>query len=124
MNSSPLVRLPIELHREIIDRLDIKDRVALRRTNNHFRAIVKLIHADYLAAESDPYIISRSLYACRHCTLQRLTRFTDDMRKGERRRHGMDAATRCCVRCGVVHNVYKPGTEVKILGQPRIICRK
>ncbi|KAF2188927.1 F-box domain-containing protein [Zopfia rhizophila CBS 207.26] len=121
----PLLRLPIELHRDIVDHLELQDRVRLRLTSRYFTSIIKPPTCqELLAAEATPWAFSRDLFTCKDCVrFRHLLKFTDDMRKGKRGRQGSEAHTRYCVDCGVAHRRYKPDTEITIMGQPYVVCR-
>ncbi|KAF2790002.1 hypothetical protein K505DRAFT_252165 [Melanomma pulvis-pyrius CBS 109.77] len=120
----PLLRLPIELHRDIIDKLELQDRVRLAHTCRYFLSTIKPpTHGEFLATETSPWAVSNQLYTCRGCVrFRHLRRFTDDMRKGKRARRGVEAHTRFCVDCGVDRQWYTPGTEVTIMGQSHVLC--
>lgn len=124
MLSPPLLRLPVELHQSIIDKLELQDRVRLTLTCRYFLSIIKSpTHDEILAAEISPWAVNNELYACKGCTrLRHLRRFTDDMRKGKRTRRGMEANTRFCIDCGVERAWYQDGTEVIIMGQVHVLC--
>ncbi|KAF2113026.1 hypothetical protein BDV96DRAFT_613974 [Lophiotrema nucula] len=121
MDSPPFLRLPTELHRDIFEYLELEERVRLAMTNKKIASIVREpTHADFLAAETLPWAINKDLYTCNVCRkFHHLLCFSDPMRKGRRGRGGAEAATRCCVKCGV----KKPGQEVTIMGQPHVLCR-
>ena len=133
MDSSPrlasptcsILHLPLELHREIIDHLPMQDKVCLGLTNRYFRAIIKPpTFSELLEAESMPWAIDKRLFACRYCTqLRSLEAFTNDMRKGRKGRHGLEAQSRFCVWCGVTEGHYKVGTELAILDRRFVVCR-
>ncbi|KAF1994921.1 hypothetical protein P154DRAFT_399752, partial [Amniculicola lignicola CBS 123094] len=126
MAHSPFLRLPVELHRDIFDYLEIQDKARLQSTSRYFATLTKpLTYEDFLAAECKPWAISKQLYACKGCaSFRHLSRFTDDMRKGKRGRHGEEANTRYCVKCGVDRHIYTPGTKFAILGQPWVVCKQ
>ncbi|KAF2706052.1 hypothetical protein K504DRAFT_344439, partial [Pleomassaria siparia CBS 279.74] len=126
MSPPPLLRLPIELHLAIIDKLEFQDKVRLTVTCRYFlSAIKKPTRQDYLAAETSTWAISNELYTCSICIrLRRLRRFTDDMRKGKRVRHGLEANTRCCVDCAIDQQLYPAGTKVTVMGQSYILCSR
>lgn len=117
----PFLRLPLELHREIIDRLPILDRESLKSTNRYFRSIIKSpTIAELLAAEA----IDNEHFACSDCLrLLPLKKFSNDMRKGRKGRRGSEAHTRFCVKCGVDRRRYEPGTEFMIMEKRYVICK-
>jgi hypothetical protein len=117
----PFLCLPLELHRDIIDRLPILDRESLRSTNHYFRSIVKSpTIAELLAAEA----IDNEHFSCSDCLrLLPLKKFSNDMRKGRKGRRGSEAHTRFCVKCGVDRRRYKPGTELMIMEKRYVICK-
>ncbi|KAF2258518.1 hypothetical protein CC78DRAFT_424110, partial [Lojkania enalia] len=121
-----LLRLPMELHRDIIDYIKaLEDKVCLRLACRYFMSIIKHpAQEDFLIAETRAFAIENNLYTCKYCgNFRHLLKFADNMRKGKRARHGVDANTRFCVNCGVAHHLYTPGTEVTILGQLYVVCR-
>lgn len=120
----PLLRLPVELHREIISNLELQDHALLSCTSRYFAWLIKPPTFDeFLAAETKPWAISKNLYACKGCKrFQHLLQFADDMRKAKRGRHGLDAHTRFCVKCGVDQHWYPAGTEFTIMGEPYVVC--
>ncbi|KAF2197274.1 F-box domain-containing protein [Delitschia confertaspora ATCC 74209] len=124
-SAPPLLRLPVELHRDIVDLLPFQDKVRLRLTNQHFCSVIKPpTHQEYLAVESRPWATSQSLFACSACKrLRPLLKFSDDMRKGSKSRHGSEAHLRFCIDCGVERGKYKAGTELKIMGKACVVCR-
>lgn len=121
----PLLRLPVELHQEIISSLELQDRARLALTNRYFAATVQPpSRQEFLVAETLPWAISKELYACKGCVrFRHLLTFSDDMRKGKRGRHGVNAHTRFCVKCGVDRQWYSLGSEITIMGQPHICCK-
>ncbi|KAF2466128.1 uncharacterized protein BDR25DRAFT_79655 [Lindgomyces ingoldianus] len=125
MNPSPLLRLPVELHWDIIDLLDIQDRARLACASQYFSSIIKPpTHQDFLAAETSPWATSRDLFTCKGCVrFRHLLQFTDDMRKGKRGRNGVGANTRFCIDCGVDQHWFPLGAEVTIMGETYVICR-
>lgn len=121
----PLLRLPIELHYEIVSHLELQDRVRLTLTSRYFTSLIEpTTFKDFLTAETGPWAISKDYYACKGCKrFRHLLQFADDMRKGKRARHGVDAQARFCVQCGVDQHWYSPGTNFTIMGKPHVICR-
>jgi len=122
----PLLRLPIELHRDIIDKLAFQDRVRLTLTCRYFLSIIKPpTYQDLLAVEISSWAVSSELYTCKFCIrLRHLRRYADDMRKGKRARHGVDVNTRFCLDCGVEQHLYPPGTTVTVMGQTHSLCMR
>jgi hypothetical protein len=125
MTESHLLRLPVELHLGIIDKLELHAVVNLAFTSRYFCSIIaRPSHADYLAAETDNWAKERALFACSGCAnFRRIEQFTDDMRKSRYTRGGVEAAARLCLKCGVNRGVYPPGTSVVIYGKPHVLCR-
>jgi hypothetical protein len=120
-----LLRLPVELHLSIIDKLELHNRVNLAFTNRYFRSIVKPpSHSDYLGAEAGDWAKNRGLFACSDCAcFRRFEEFADDMKKGKRTRGGIEAVARLCLRCGAACGLYVPGTPVVIYGKPHVLCQ-
>jgi hypothetical protein len=125
MAVSHLLRLPVELHLAIIDKLELHPTVNLAFTSRYFRSIIaRPSHADYLVAETHSWARERALFACSGCAhFRRIEEFADDMRKSRYTRGGVGAATRLCLECGVMRGLYSPGTSVVIYGKPHVLCR-
>lgn len=125
MATPHILRLPVELHLGVIEKLEIQDRVRLASTNRHFRSIMKPpSHNEFLKAEVDNWAKDKGLFACSGCVcFCRFGDFADDMKKGKRTRGGADAVNRLCLRCGVTHGLYVPGKPAVIYGRARMLCR-
>jgi hypothetical protein len=125
MKAPHLLRLPVELHLSIIDKLELQDNVSLAFTNRYFRSIIKPpTHPEYVIAEADGWAKNRGLFACSGCTrFRRFEDFADDMKKGKHVRGGQEASVRLCLRCGVFGGLYAPGMHVYIYGKPHVLCR-
>ena len=106
----PILRLPVELHKDIIDFLNLSERALLSSSCRYFAfTIKKPTFEEFLEAEACECPISKALYACKGCArLRHLLQFSDDMRKGKRGRNGVEAKTRFCVKCGVGKTDYTP----------------
>jgi hypothetical protein len=119
-----LLRLPVELHLGVIDKLGLHDKVILASTNRYFRSIVKPpTHNDYLLAEASDWATKRILFACSRCArLRGNKKFADDMRKGKYTRGGPHAALRLCLHCGVDTGLYSPGATVMVWGEAKVLC--
>jgi hypothetical protein len=120
-----ILRLPVELHLSIIDKLELRENVNFGFTNRYFRSIIKTpSHSDYLAVESDEWARNRGLFACSGCSrFRRFEEFADDMKKGKCAGGGIDAETRLCLNCGVTSGLYAPGAVVIIYGKAHVLCR-
>ncbi|KAH7384158.1 hypothetical protein DE146DRAFT_622698, partial [Phaeosphaeria sp. MPI-PUGE-AT-0046c] len=120
-----LMRLPAELHLNIIDKLELQDTIVLARTNQYFRSIIPTpTHGDLMKAEADNWAKDHGLYACSGCVnLRRFEDFADDMKKGKRSRGGAEATERLCLRCGVARGVYTHGVPIKIYGRAHVLCQ-
>ncbi|KAF2825682.1 hypothetical protein CC86DRAFT_274906, partial [Ophiobolus disseminans] len=125
MTASHLLRLPVELHLSITDKLELHDCHNLATTNHYFRSIIKPpTHKDYLVAEAGAWAQQKCLLACSGCVrFRRFKEFTDDMRKGKCTRGGLNAGARLCIRCGVAAGLYLPGTMVVINGERHVVRR-
>lgn len=125
MSASLLVRLPAELHLNIVDKLELQDTIVLARTNRYFRSIIPTpSHKDILKAEANTWATDRGLYACSGCvTLRCFEDFADDMRKGKRSRAGTEADKRLCLQCGVARGLYSHGVSIKIYGRDHVLCQ-
>ncbi|ORY15253.1 hypothetical protein BCR34DRAFT_585154 [Clohesyomyces aquaticus] len=124
MTSPLLLRLPPELHYDIVDLLEIQDKARLSRTNQYFSSLIKPpTHQEFLAAETGQWSISSELFTCKGCIRFRpLIQFTDDMRKGKRGRNGAEANTRFCIKCGVDRDWFALGAEFSIMGRRYVRC--
>jgi hypothetical protein len=120
-----LLRLPVELHLGVIEKLELPDQVNLASTNHYFRFIVKPpTHNDYLLAEKSDWATKRYLFACKHCTrIRAYTEFADEMRKGRHARGGVAAQNRLCLECGIVTDLYAAGATVAVYGRIIVCCR-
>ncbi|KAH8725769.1 hypothetical protein GQ44DRAFT_615152 [Phaeosphaeriaceae sp. PMI808] len=120
-----LLRLPVELHLSIIDKLAFEDNINLAFTNRYFCSIVKPpTHRDYLIAEEEDWAKNKELFACGGCArFRRFKEFADDMKKGRRSRGGINANARLCLACGVLQGLYSPGTSVLSYGKHHMLCR-
>ncbi|KAF2873745.1 hypothetical protein BDV95DRAFT_470141, partial [Massariosphaeria phaeospora] len=125
MSSPPILRLPVELYGDIIDQLDLQDRIRLAWTSRYFTSIIAFpTYDEFLEAETRKWAMSKSLFACSICArFQRLEAFADDMRKNKRGRFGAEARTRYCLRCGVDRGWYSIGAVVTVMGQRMALCQ-
>lgn len=125
MASAPLLQLPVEMLRNVTDRLDLQERVRLSMTNRYLYFTLGVpTHSDLLAAEACDFATSKQLYACKGCVRFRyLSQFADDMRKGARTRSGPDAQSRFCLECGVERGWYSEGAMIAIYGKPAVLGR-
>ncbi|KAL7772974.1 hypothetical protein CFE70_002938 [Pyrenophora teres f. teres 0-1] len=70
MPSTPILRLPVELHLEIANLLDLGDHVRLASTARYFRSIIPApTHSDFLAAEECAWAKSKQ-FTCGSLTDQ------------------------------------------------------
>jgi hypothetical protein len=124
MSQAPILRLPVELHLDIVDRLDLHEKVELACTNRYFMSIIPPpSHNELLVAEKDPWPTAKELLTCKGCLrFCRLQDFADEMRKGRRCRGRSEAATRFCLKCGVEDALYAPGTHLTICNRPHVLC--
>ena len=123
MKSAPLSRLPLELHFEIANNLELHDKVRLSAINHYFRTAIKPTLEEFLNAEASPWAMSRNLYTCEKCVrFHRLVHFSDSMRKGKFSRNGKGASTRLCIKCGVESGFYTKGTTLMIFGKRYEVC--
>lgn len=122
--AAPLLRLPLELHLDIIDYLQLQEKAGLAATNRYFKSIVEpLSHASFVAAEQHDWATSRRLYACKGCTrFRRFEDFADDMKKGRLVRGGPESQARLCLDCGVAGKQYPPGMLLNLSGNRSILC--
>ncbi|KAH7067500.1 hypothetical protein BKA63DRAFT_118644 [Paraphoma chrysanthemicola] len=120
-----ILRLPVELHLQVLNQLDLNDNINITAVNRYFRTIVKPpSHGDYLIAEADDWAKQKRLYACSGCSnFRRFEEFADAMRKGKYTRAGALANVRLCLQCGIVRGLYTPGMFVMIYGQTRTLCK-
>lgn len=120
-----LLRLPVELHLGVIDKLELRGRNNLAATSRYFRSIIKPpTHDDYLLAETSNWATNRCLFACKGCTrIREYTQFADDMRKGKFTRGGTEAKSRLCLDCGIVAGLYPIGAAVAVYGKAIVRCR-
>lgn len=123
--AAPILRLPVELHCEIIKCLDIRDKVNLASTNRYFRFIIPaLTHSELLLAEESAWAKSSQLYVCKGCVnFHRWASFADSMRKGKWCRSGTFAKLRLCLKCGVNSALYTPGIHLTICNRKHVLCR-
>jgi hypothetical protein len=104
----PLLRLPAELHLEIVSELQESDgeralaRLNLRLSNRYFYNLIdKPSHFTLLNDERTPWAVARSLYTCRYCTrLRRASNFAGKMLKGKTGLNGGEPNRRFCADCG------------------------
>jgi len=124
MSSPPLLRLPVELHLEIISLLDLSNKANLAFTTRYFRSIIPTpTHAEFLAAEGTTWAKTKQLYTCKGCVrFHHWKAFADDMRKGKWCRSGILAHTRFCLKCGVSDALYVPGTLLTICNRVHVLC--
>jgi hypothetical protein len=124
MSQAPILRLPAELHLDIVDLLDFHEKVKLACTNRYFMSIIPPpSHSEFLAAETDPWATAKDLLTCKGCLrFCGLQDFADEMRKGKRCRGHSEAVTRFCLKCGVDDALYDPGTHITICNRPHVLC--
>jgi len=125
MPSTPFLRLPVEMLRNVTDYLEIQDQARLSMTNRYLRFTLPApTHSDFLIAEAREWAISKQLYTCKGCVRFRgLHQFADDMRKGARARSASDARSRFCLECGVERGWYSEGAKIAIYGKPAVLGR-
>ncbi|KAK7181337.1 uncharacterized protein CC84DRAFT_935046 [Paraphaeosphaeria sporulosa] len=125
MASTPLLRLPVEMLRNITDYLEIQDQARLSMTNRYLRSTLPApTHFEFLRAEASEWAVSKQLYTCKGCVRFRsLQKFADDMRKGTRARSAPDARSRFCLECGVENGWYSEGTNIAIYGKLAVLGR-
>jgi hypothetical protein len=136
--TAPLLRLPVELHKDIADLISHNwplSLLNLRRANRYFHALIPPpTHATLLLFEQERWARARPLYACRYCVRLRPKRhFADAMLKGRTGVNGKEPEKRFCVDCGFGHALlepgagrqsrYSPGTEVVVAGQTWVWCK-
>lgn len=119
-----LLRLPAELHLNIIERLELHTKARLAVTCRYFRFIIlPLSFAELATSEVGEWATARSLFACKDCNrLRHMTDFADGMRKGKRSRHGVEAHLRVCLDCGMKVALYRPGMTIAICHKAHIVC--
>lgn len=125
MASTPLLRLPVEMLRNVTDYLEIQDQARLSMTNRYLRFTLPTpTHSDFVRAEANEWAVSKQLYTCKGCVCFRgLQKFADDMRKGARARSASDAQSRFCLECGVERGWYTEGTIIAIYGKAAVLGR-
>ncbi|KAF9736707.1 hypothetical protein PMIN06_002740 [Paraphaeosphaeria minitans] len=123
MASTPLLRLPVEMLRNVTDYLEIQDQARLSMTNRYYRFTLPApTHSEFLRAEASEWAVSKQLYTCKVCVRFRgLRKFADDMRKGTRARSASDSRSRFCLECGVENGWYSEGTIIAIYGKPAVL---
>ncbi|KAF3010029.1 hypothetical protein E8E13_011469 [Curvularia kusanoi] len=139
--SPPLLRLPSELHLDILSHLpDItsaKDEhdlaiLHLRSTNQYFRNLIpppthaQLLHIESVLSPTH----SGKVYACRFCLfLLPRTKFATGMLKGKTGINGTGREGRFCAACGFNTNTtgrgqgYCPSTRVSVSGIDWVWCK-
>lgn len=124
MLTAPILRLPVELHSEIIKLLDIRDRVNLASTSRYFRFLIPApTHNELLVAEDSAWAKSSQLYACKGClNFWSWASFEDSMRKGKWCRSGALASSRLCLKCGVNSALYTPGVHLRVCNRAHVLC--
>lgn len=125
MLATPILRLPVELHLDIINRLDMRDSVNLASTTRYFRSVIPVpTHSELLVAEQSEWARANQLYVCKGCiNFHSWENFADDMRKGKWCRSGTHANARLCLKCGVNSALYTPGTHLTIYNRTHVLCR-
>jgi hypothetical protein len=125
MTTSHLLRLPVELHLGIVDKLELHVAANLACTNRYFSSIIaRPSHAEYLVAETETWAKEKALFVCSgHVTFRRFEEFADDMKKGRYTRGGVESAARLCLECGAAVGLYAQGTTIVIYGKPHVLCR-
>ncbi|KAF1940071.1 F-box domain-containing protein [Clathrospora elynae] len=121
---APILRLPVELHLDIVDRLDLHEKVKLACTNRYFSSIIPPpSHSECLLAETDLWTKNQKLLTCKGCVrFRRFEDFADEMRKGKWCRGRANAIARLCLRCGLDGAFYAPGTHLTISNRPHVLC--
>ncbi|KAF2470567.1 uncharacterized protein BDR25DRAFT_160324, partial [Lindgomyces ingoldianus] len=130
----PLLRLPVELHKDILDILKLaptatQSILCLRLVNRYFYTLVPApSHAMLLTAEREVWACRLCLYACRYCLrLRKGGNFADAMLKGRTGLNGKEPAKRFCVDCGLHprpgETRYSPGAEIVVKGERRVWCK-
>jgi hypothetical protein len=138
MSYPPLLRLPTELHDQIISHLQdacidgsdaaLLSMPRLRLTNRYFHNLIPAPdHATLLRLEQSLWALQNSLYTCCHCVrLQPPSAFADTMMLGKKRRGGPDYEKRFCADCGFAqgkkYQGYCPGSEARVDGVWWVWC--
>jgi hypothetical protein len=130
----PLLRLPAELHLDIVSELEESDpegavaTLNLRLSNRYFYNLVdKPSHDTLLYVEKTSWAVSRSLYTCKFCVrLRPASTFAETMLKGKTGPNGLWAKKRFCADCGFAavqrETRYSAGTMVTVNGERWIWC--
>ena len=120
-----LLRIPVELHLGVIEKLELPDQINFSAANRYFRSIVQPpTHDDYLLAERSDWATQKYLFACKGCTrIRPYTEFADEMRKGKLARGGIAAQNRLCLECGIVAGLYVAGASVAVYGRIVVRCQ-
>lgn len=138
----PFLRLPVELHLEVISWLDnpaaadneddqingIVSVQQLRRTNYYFSTLIPPInHSTLLRLEKTAWARTNGLWSCRYCLRLRPTcKFAEKMLKGRTGRNGYHPELRFCADCGfdtaVLETRYSHGTVAIVDGERWVLC--
>jgi hypothetical protein len=130
----PLLRLPAELHLNIVSELQESGEYGafatlnLRLLNRYFYSLIdKPSHETLLSIEKTPWVIGRLVYTCRYCIrLRCITKFADAMLKGKTGPNGGQPEKRFCADCGFAavtsETRYSAGTMATVDGERWIWC--
>jgi hypothetical protein len=130
----PLLRLPAELHLDIVSELEESDpegvvaTLNLRLSNRYFYNLVdKPSHGTLLYIEKMRWAVSRSLYTCKFCVrLRHTSTFAEAMLKGKTGPNGLQPERRFCADCGFAavqgETRYSAGTMATVNGERWIWC--
>lgn len=123
-----LFTLPVELQKNVIDLLPYPTLQILYATHPHFQTLIdfqriqasksyeSIVKELVIAARSDAFLATKSLFACRDCLrLLPENHFADKQRK-----NGYHSWF--CVKCGLKTR-YQPGARVNCMGTPGVYCR-
>jgi len=134
----PLLRLPVELHRDIIDHLkgDADNTtddgslalILLRLTNRHFYYLIpNTDHPTFLRLEHTAFVQEADLYTCKHCVrLRPGHEFAETMLNGKRTHGATESHKRFCADCGFTntneYEGYSRGTQALVGGVWWVWC--
>lgn len=122
-----LFTLPVELQKDVIDLLPYPTLQILQATHPHFQTLIdfqrvqasksseSIVEELVIAARSDAFLATKSLFACRDCLrLLPENHFADKQRK-------KGYHTWFCIKCGLKTR-YQPGHRVNCMGTPGVYC--